>query len=96
MYQTIQDIKAANKAAGFYFFTNEAMAFFRSRYHHEVLHGRYFFTLETSPSMETKYTVREALADGSIRTVGQFHAHETLRAAKRFLRDYLANADAGA
>ena len=84
MYQSISQIKAANSAAGLYFFSPDTMRFFRSRVASSTVYGgRYFITSEQfnagSPRL---YTIRRCNDNGSIDTVGEFQGYKTLKAAK--------------
>ncbi len=99
VYANIADIKRANKALGHYFFEPDTMRFFNSRVGSKVYGGRYFITSEQrepypyrdmsgnlQPATERRYTIREAMPDGSISTVGDFHSlskSEAKREAKR-------------
>lgn len=79
---TIETIKAANEAAGQYFFTEGAMTFFSSVIHPEIYRGRYFVTSEQADGQPRRYTVREAIDGGAdIGKLGEFQQHETLEAA---------------
>lgn len=79
---TIEEIRAANAAAGQYFFSHDTMKFFRSRILPKVYQGRggyYFITSEQfTPSSGVpnarKFTVRRFKPeDGSIGTQGDFN-----------------------
>lgn len=80
---TMQEIKQANAAAGFHFFDHPAMRFFGSRIHATVYPGGFFVTSEQPPHGPRYYTVRRAMPDGSIETVGDFCAYPTRRAAHK-------------
>ena len=81
MRRDIYDIKAANAAAGNYFFSEGAMRFFRSRVHEEVYGSGFFVTSESPPDGRRCYTVRFCQADGSITTVGSFMAYASRNGA---------------
>lgn len=84
----INNIKAANKAAGGSFFDKDAIDFFRSHVKSQVYGGRYFITSEQFTSESPRlYTVRESLPDGHIRTVGEFQAYTTAREARAKARE---------
>lgn len=89
MYETIEQIKAANEEAGRYFFSPGAMRFFDSRILDGVYGGRYFVTSEKGdwPGAERGYTIREAHEDGDVTTVGELQEYatreEAINAAKR-------------
>ena len=95
-YRTIADIKAANEAAGHYWFTPDAMRWFRTRVSGGVIGGRYFVTSEQfvpydGPPEPRRYTVRRANDDGSIDTVGEFQAYETAAQARAAAYNALAS-----
>jgi hypothetical protein len=69
---TIEEIKRANAEAGQFFFEASTMRFFDSRVSRKV-YGSYFVTSERGPSGTRRYSVRKALADGSIDTIGEFN-----------------------
>ncbi len=75
MFTTIEQVKAANAAAGQHWFEPDAMAFFRTRISERIYGGRYFVTSETPGNgAPRRYTVRSAEPDGTIATVGEFYA----------------------
>lgn len=97
--RTIAQVKAANKARGHHFFDRDAMRFFDSRIETRgaLIGDRFFVTSEqfhgsdgySAPRM---FTVREAMADGSIETVGEIHGHATRAAAETAVTLALAEA----
>ncbi len=84
----INNIKQANREAGFYFFSPDSMRFFDSRVLPTVYGGRFFITSERSgfDDPTRTYTVREFMPDGSIETVGEFNGHATIPLAKNAVR----------
>ena len=86
------EIKRANKDAGQYFFEPDTLRFFGSRISEQVYGDGYFVTSEQGRSGfgslghawngQRLYTVRRAMADGSIDTVSEFGEYATLREAK--------------
>ena len=93
-FRTLADIKAANASSGQrYWFSPDTMRFFRSIADRGVIGGRYFVTSEQYVPYDgdpdpRRFTVRVAHDDGTIGTVGDFQAHDTLgqaRAAARAL-----------
>lgn len=87
-YDTIEQIVAANRARGGFFFSEGAMGFFNSVVGSQVVHGRYFVTGEAMEHDEPRrWAIRWALPDGSIEDVGGFHLHgsraEALDAAQQ-------------
>lgn len=81
MYEDIDQIKKANHDAGQHFFAPDTMRFFRSHVLDGVYAGRYFVTSEIGPDNRRAYSVREALDDGQIKTVGEFQAYTDARYA---------------
>lgn len=80
-YRTMAQIKDANLEADGVFFRPAMMQIFQTRIEAGPFHGRFFVTSDQFTSMRGKqyarrYTVREALADGSIGTVGEFQQYE--------------------
>jgi hypothetical protein len=89
----MNDVQDANDRHGHYFFEPAAMRFFHSRIGHDLHGGRYFVTSECREPGETPrlYTVREAMPDGSINSVGDFQAFSTSAQAKARIRALLAS-----
>lgn len=90
-YNTISEIKAANKAAGQHFFDPDAMRFFRSRVLRGVIGGRFFITSEQFvPSDGTpeprRYTIRVIDERGHVDTLGDFQAYSTPAQARAAAR----------
>lgn len=88
MYRTIQEIKAANKAAEQHFFDEDTMRFFRSRVESGVIGGRYFITSEQFVGSDEiaqprRYTIRVARENGHVDTVGEFQEYGTKGLAVR-------------
>ena len=97
MFYTMEEVKAANKAMGRYWFSPGAMRFFQSRAGSELYGGKYFVSSERKPRTgfhdryPRRYTIREAHLDGKITTVGEFQQYSTRNAAisgiKRILKE---------
>lgn len=79
---TIDEIIAANKANGGHFFDEDTMRFFDSRVYDRT-YGTFFVTSEKGPHGPRAYTVRQAMPDGSVDTVGKFMGYETRADAER-------------
>jgi hypothetical protein len=80
-YASMASIKEANLGADGVFFRPAMMEIFQTRVEAGPFQGRFFVTSDQFTSMRGKsyprrYTVREALPDGSIGTVGEFQQHE--------------------
>jgi len=94
-FETISDIKQANRLAGSHFFDRDSMRFFRSRIVPKIYNGPggiYFVTSEQySDETARLYTVRKFNpADADIDTVGDFQKYnsktEALSEAKRLAK----------
>jgi hypothetical protein len=81
MFKTIADVKKANKALGHHFFSKETLSFFGSNVYaglYTVQDRQFFITSEDNFDRSQKgFTIREAMPDGSIETVGEFLQFET-------------------
>lgn len=70
MFKRMSEIKAANRAAGYFFFSPDTMRFFNSRVETGVIGGRYFITSEQyDENSPREYTARRANDDGTVETV---------------------------
>lgn len=84
MYQTVEEIKAANAKSGYHFFSPGAMRFFRSRVLPGVIQGCFFITSEQFDTSSPRlYTIRRAGLGGGVETVGNFQHYKTADAARR-------------
>lgn len=94
MYRTIDDVKRANRLSGNHWFEPATMRFFGTRHGWKLYGGRYFITSERySMCADRRYTIREALPDGSIETVGTFLGYRTRASAIRGVRHLLNGVD---
>jgi len=91
-FRTIAEVRAANKAAGQYFFERATMRFFRSIVESGLYAGRYFVTSERGPHDDSprRYSVREAEPDGGIETCGDFQEYLTIEDARAAARELAA------
>jgi hypothetical protein len=83
----ISDIMERNRDIGHHFFDPDTLAFFRGKVLADTF-GPYFVTSEQARGESRRYTVRQALPDGSIETVGMFQQYETRAAALAAARKY--------
>lgn len=83
---SISDIRAANAAAGLFFFDLPALRFFRSTIGEHYGAG-VFKTTERNPLGVRRWTVRLADASGNVHTLGDFHAITDGRTASRYARE---------
>jgi hypothetical protein len=81
MFNTIAEVKKANKAKGQHFFDKNTLAFFGSNVYnglYTVNDRQFFITSEDNFNRTEKgFTIREAMPDGDIETVGEFLQYET-------------------
>jgi hypothetical protein len=86
--RTMADVKAANAAAGQYFFFRSTMRFFGSRVESSLYTGGYFITSEKAgfTSAQRRFTIRRETADHSIETVSKFLEYRTIEIARVALR----------
>jgi hypothetical protein len=86
-YNTISEIKEANKAIDNHFFDAGALKFFNSKIYTEIIHGNLFITSErfdeNSPRL---FSVRCALTNGSIESLSKFQAFTTKQQAIRWAK----------
>jgi len=85
MFFSISAIKAANDAAGYFFFSPSTMAFFQSRVSHK-LHGHYFVTSERprwDHKAQRRYTIRKVEDNGSVDTIGELGQFASSREAHK-------------
>lgn len=76
-FDTISQVKAANKAIGNHWFDRGSMRFFNTKIESKLYGGRYFITSEqfvgSTGAGRRKYSIRYVNDDGSIDTVGEFN-----------------------
>jgi hypothetical protein len=90
-YGTIEDIKRANREAGRYWFSPDTLRFFRSRVGREVYGGRFFISSEQRETYtERRYTVREAMPDGTIENASKFMAYPSSQSARNHIDKLLS------
>ncbi len=78
-YRGIDGIREANRDAGFHWFDPETLRFFGSRISESTFDGRYFVTSEWDgfDHAARLYSIREAMSDGQVDTVGEFQEYAT-------------------
>lgn len=83
MYYSMDQIISKNKKIGHIWFSPDTMAFFHTRLSRKIYGGEYFVTSEKFDSYKERlYTVRKAMPDGSIETVGPFNEMTSKQAHK--------------
>lgn len=86
----MNEVRRANKDRGHHWFEPSTLRFFRSRVGDTLYGGRYFVSSEQfDDGYPRLYTVREAMSDGSIETVGEFQEYETRDQAIRAIKALL-------
>jgi hypothetical protein len=82
-----RDVDEIRRAHDGHWFDADTMRFFRTRLGDIVIGGRYFISSEASDYNAPRlYSIREAFADASIDTVGEFQAYRTRREAEKVAR----------
>ena len=81
-YNSMEEVREANLAAGDFWFSEETLAFFSSLVEEEIVAGQFFVTSERctwgdgrGQPHPRRWTVRRANEDGSISTVGEWRGH---------------------
>lgn len=86
-FPTIGVLKNANAASGGNWFSPATIRFFNSRIPRNdtrLIHGRYFVSSEQFDHDAPRlYTIREALSDASVETIGEFQGYVSADAARR-------------
>jgi len=91
MFETMADVRAANKAIGHHWFSPGAKTFFRSRVGRTLYGGRYFISSEQFSERAPRfYTIREVSHDGQIRTVGTFQQYRDAESARKEIKSMIA------
>lgn len=102
-FRDMSEVRSANRQLGHLFFDPAALRFFGSRVHSELHGGCYFVTSERDEAWgslpaawngERRYTVRQASADGSIVTVGEFGEYRSASAAHAAAARFAGKGDA--
>lgn len=86
MKRSMADVRRRSAETGHHWFSRKTMQFFKSRIESTLYKNGCFVTSEEPPYGARRYSVRRAMADGSIETVGDFMAYrhvEDARAAAR-------------
>ena len=88
MYNTMREIKAANKASGGHWFEPGTLRFFKSIVYNPIYFGRFFITSERfNDGTPRLFTVRFVNADGSIDSASKFQEFSTKRQAEKFIAE---------
>lgn len=96
MFNSMEEIRNLNARVGLFFFQSEWMLMMDSTIESDVLYGCFFITRECNfDRSEHFYSIREALPDGRINTIGGFQQFETKGDAIDYLEEYVEAAIAG-
>ena len=86
-YETITEIKEANKAIGHHWFSRDTMRFFNSRVESKVYGGHFFITSEKYMDDDRRtYTIRSCY-NGHVDTVGEFQQYRTIEEARHAVKE---------
>lgn len=89
-WSSMEHLRSCNDRRGHHYFEPGTLRFFKSRIGETIYGGRYFTTSEQGPNMPRRYSVREAMPDASVQTIGEFQAFATgaqaIAAARRLGR----------
>lgn len=88
IFSSMAEVRRRNQAAGLHWFSADSLRFFRSRVSRTLHGGRFFVSSEQNGyDGERLWSVREALADGRVVTVGEFQGYASHAAATKAARD---------
>ena len=91
MFANMDELVAANQAAGNHWFDPATLTYFRGRIETILIDGRWFVSSEQQgEGQPRRYTIRAAAADATISTIGEFGQYETLAEALMGLGEHLA------
>lgn len=89
MFANIAEFKRANEGSGHYWFSPDTMRFFNSKVHGDLItigERQFFITSEQGPHQDKPlYSIREAMADATVDTIGEFQGYPSVASAKRDL-----------
>ena len=88
MFDTMAEVKKANKEIGHFFFSKDTMRFFDSRVESVLYKNQCFVTSEKAcfEDYTRVYTVRQVESDGEINTISD--KFRTVEAARAFGRNF--------
>ena len=77
-FDGMHGIREANRDAGHHWFDEDTLRFFGSKISESSFDGRYFVTSESNFDRSARlYSIREAMSDGQVATVGEFQEFAT-------------------
>lgn len=68
-FNSLADVKALNASAGYNWFSDETMKWWKSSVESTLIKGKFFITSEDDWRGNRVYAVREAMEDGNIETI---------------------------
>lgn len=85
---TLGDVERLNASSGHHFFDADTLRFFKGRidYGYGLMFGRFFVTTEKNEGEPRRATLRAAMDDGSIETVGEFQQFRSPAAAEKAMQ----------
>lgn len=88
--RTLTDVKRQNHELGHEFFSKGAKNFFQSKMESALIADKYFVTSERFDSASKMlFTVRMALPNGAIKTMGTFQQFNTKSEAIAFIKELI-------
>ena len=85
------EFKREHEKKGGHWFSTGAMSFFSSKIVRWFDDTGYFITTEVDPSGKKMYSIRQADYESfDVKTIGEFHSHKTMQAARKWLEGYEA------
>lgn len=81
MFTTMADFRQANADSGSFWFSENTMRFFETEIESDLItigDRQFFVTSERNPEGSRLCTIREAMPDGDVETIGGFHEHADL------------------
>lgn len=86
-FKSVEEIKTVSLLSGHHWFSPSTMRFFGSKVYGDLVHGCYFISSEDNyDKTGRQFTLREALPDATINTVGEFGGFATLAQARKALK----------
>lgn len=87
MFETIDDLRRANQAGGQGFFEKTGQDHACTRVETYLVGHEYFVTSELvaddPDDRRRRYTIRRGLSDGTVETVGEYQAYESIQQAQK-------------
>lgn len=88
IFNTVEEIKRASYDAGYHFFDEDTMRYFKSRVLDDIFGGNVFITSEKKSDDPRHYTIRQMQKDASIETIGEYDQFNTAAVAKKYAQRF--------